>query len=110
MQNRIVPSMAALLAVAGFVHPPVLEAQTASAARPITVATRLERLSRERAARWTGAAPGIFCAPAPLTERPGSPGELARPHVVPLEEAFLDAATVKRTFAVRLQPLNRPIR
>jgi hypothetical protein len=112
MQYRIVPSVAApvLLAVAGFVRPPALEAQTASAARPITVATRLETLSRERAARWTGAVRVIDCAPAPLTERPGSPGELARPHVVPLEEAFLDAATVKRTFAIRLQPLSRPIR
>jgi hypothetical protein len=112
MQYRIAPAVAApvLLAVAGFTRPPILEAQVASAARPVTVAMRLERLSRGRADRWTAAAPVIRCAPAPLTERPGSTAELARPHVVPLEEAFLDAATVKRTFAVQLQPLNRPIR
>lgn len=112
MYCRIVPAVAApvLVAIAGLIRPPVLEAQTASTARPITAATRLETLSRRRAARWTAAAPAIRCAPAPLTERPGSPAELARPQVAPLEETFLDAATVKRTLAVRLQPLNQPIR
>jgi hypothetical protein len=112
MQYRIVSAVAApvLLAVTVLTRPPLLDAQSASTARPITVATRLETLSRGRAARWTAAAPVIRCAPAPLTERPGSAAELARPHVAPLEEAFLDAATVKQTFAVRLQPLNRPIR
>lgn len=112
MQYRIVPAVAApvLLAVAGFTRPPVLPAQTASAARPIPAATRLEILTGERAARWAASAPVIRCAPAPLTEHPSSSGELARPRVAPLEEAFLDAATVKRTFAARVQPFNRPIR
>jgi hypothetical protein len=109
MQYRIVPAVAAtvLLAVAGLFRPPVLDAQTASAARPLTVATRLEALARGRAARWSAATPVLRCAPAPLTEPPGSATELGRPRVVPLEEAFLDAASVKRTFAARL---NRPIR
>ena len=112
MQYRMVFTVAApvLLATAGLIRPPVLEAQTASAARPLTAATRLEALSRRRAARWTAATPAIRCAPAPLTERPDSPARVARPRVAPLEEAFLDAATVKRTLAVRLQPLNQPIR
>jgi hypothetical protein len=111
MQHRILAVAAPiLLAITGLTRPPVLEAQTASAARPIKVATKLETLSRERAARWTAATPVIQCAPAPLTERPGSAAELRRPQVAPLEQAFLDAATVKRTFALRLQPLGRPIR
>ena len=112
MHYRIVPAVTAslLLAIAGWSRPSPVLAQAASASRLPSVATRLGTLSRERAARWTATAPVILCAPAPLTERPGVAGELARPHVAPLEEAFLDAAIVKRTFAVGVEPLNRPLR
>lgn len=112
MRYRIVPAVAApiLLAGAGLVRPPALKAQIASAAHSIPATTRLEVLTSERAARWAASAPVIHCAPAPLTERPGSAGELTRPHVAPLEEAFLDAATARRTYAVRVPPLDRPIR
>jgi hypothetical protein len=34
-------------------------------------------------------------------ERPGASAEAARPHVVPLEQAFLDAALVRREIAAR---------
>jgi hypothetical protein len=56
-------------------------------------------LAADRAARWAAAAPVVHCSPAPLTERPQASGEFARPRVAPLEEAFLDAAMVKRTYA-----------
>jgi hypothetical protein len=110
MQYRIIPPAvgSVVLASAGFSRPAA--AQAASAAAAIPAAVRLEALARERAARWADAAPVIHCGPAPLTERPGSAGELARPHGAPLEEAFLDAAIVKRTFAGGTQPLHRPFR
>jgi len=59
-------------------------------------AAKLDDRSRERVAEWRQAAPSIHCGPAPLTERPGSAAELARPRVLPLEAAFLDAAIVRR--------------
>ena len=46
-------------------------------------------------------APNINCSPAPLTERPGVQAEYARPHVVPLEESFADAQSVKRSMTYR---------
>jgi hypothetical protein len=111
MQYRIIPAVVpVLLAIAGFSRPSALQAQAAAAPQLIPAATRLGTLSRERAARWAEAAPLIRCAPAPLTEHPATAGEFARPHVAPLEEAFLDAAAVKRTFVVRAEPLKRPIR
>jgi hypothetical protein len=112
MHDRTLPTVAALLllAVIGLTRPPRLEAQAASAVRTTTSATRLEALSAERAQRWSAAAPVLHCGPAPLTERPGWAGELARPHVTPLEEAFLDATIVKRTFAAGTQPVSRPFR
>jgi hypothetical protein len=64
-------------------------------------AVQLQVLSRERALRWAATSPAMRCAPAPLTERPTAAAEFARPRVLPLEAAFLDAATVKRTFAAR---------
>jgi hypothetical protein len=36
-----------------------------------------------------------------LTERPGAQLELARPPVVPIEESFADAQSVKRAIAYR---------
>jgi hypothetical protein len=75
-----------------------LRAQAASAAPR---AVQLESLSRVRARHWAAMTPAIRCTPAPLTERPTAAAEFARPRVLPLEAAFLDAATVKRTFAAR---------
>ena len=50
-----------------------------------------------------GSAPRLHahCSPAPLTERPGVQAEYARPHVVPLEESFADAQSVKRSMIYR---------
>ncbi|HEY3012825.1 MAG TPA: hypothetical protein VGJ36_08775 [Gemmatimonadales bacterium] len=109
MQHRAVSALVApvLLAVAGFSHPLELQAQAAAAPQPESTATQLASLSRERAARWAGAAPVVHCAPAPLTERPGVAGELARPHVAPLEAAFFDARIVKRTLAARAPRSDR---
>lgn len=61
----------------------------------------LSALSRYRTIRWTTSSHVIRCAPAPVTERPGVETEFARPHVVPLEEAFADAQAVKRAVAIR---------
>lgn len=112
MQYRLIAAVTAplVLAIAAVGRPPGLQAQTASSPRPIPAALQVGSLSRERAARWAGASPVIHCSPAPLTERPGAAAELARPHVVPLEEAFLDAAIAKRTFAARTQPLGGRVR
>ena len=70
-----------------------------AAPRVGATAMQLAALSWQRAANWAGTAPVIHCGPAPLTERPGSAAELARPHVIPLEAAFLDAVTLRRTLA-----------
>jgi hypothetical protein len=112
MQYRIFPAVTApaLLALVGLSGSPALHAQSLSASRPIPAATRLETLSKERAARWAAARSVIHCSPAPLTEQPGSAAALARPHVAPLEEAFLDAAIVRRTFAAGSEPLRRRAR
>jgi hypothetical protein len=99
MQYRIVSVSAplALLATVGFARPSTLQGQARSASRPVSVATQMRILAADRAVRWAAAAPVVHCSPAPLTERPQASGEFARPRVVPLEEAFLDATMVKRT-------------
>ena len=61
----------------------------------------LDALSHYRAVRWATSARAVRCAPAPLTERPGVQAEYDRPHVVPLEESFADAQSVKRSMAYR---------
>lgn len=94
--TRRAVATAVMLAIAGFAFPPAVQAQAISVDRPVPVAVRLAALSTKRAARWAAAAPVIHCSPAPLTEPPGSAGELARPRVAPLEDAFLDAATAAR--------------
>ncbi|HEV8456205.1 MAG TPA: hypothetical protein VGQ24_15000 [Gemmatimonadales bacterium] len=100
MQQRAIALVAALiLGIAGLAVPPPLHAQAAATAA--TRAVQLESLSRERARHWAATMPALRCAPAPLTERPTTAAEFARPRVLPLEAAFLDAATVKRTFAAR---------
>jgi hypothetical protein len=102
MHSRINAALTApmFLAVAGFATPGALSAQTVSA-RPSPAMLQLGALSQARAERWADATPAIHCAPAPLTEWPAAAGEARRPQVAPLEEAFLDAAVVKRTFASR---------
>jgi hypothetical protein len=96
MQHRAIALVAPLvLGIAGLAVPRALHAQAATAPR----AVQLEFLSRERARHWAATTPAVRCAPAPLTERPTAAAEFARPRVLPLEAAFLDAATVKRTFA-----------
>ena len=98
MQSRsaVAYALPVLLSIAGVTTPSVLRAQTEVALRPNPVAAELGRRTQSRAARWAAEAPVIHCGPAPLTERPGAAAEVARPRVVPLEEAFLDAAIVKR--------------
>ena len=106
MQHRAIALVAPLvLGLAGLAVPPVLHAQAAAAAPR---AVELESLSRERARHWASTTPAVRCAPAPLTERPTAATEFARPRVLPLEAAFLDAATVKRTFAARGGRVPRP--
>jgi hypothetical protein len=102
MQHRAITLIAPLLVgIAAVAVPAALPAQSAAAARSVATA-QLETLSRERVRRWVAMTPTIRCAPAPLTERPTASGEFARPRVVPLEAAFLDATIVKRTFAARV--------
>jgi hypothetical protein len=103
MQYRTVPALLApvLLTMTGVSRASTLHAQTAPVTHPRPAPLQLGTLSRERAARWAAAAPVIHCSPAPLTERPGTAGELARPRLTPLEDAFLDAVLVKRTLATR---------
>jgi hypothetical protein len=99
MQHRAIAVVASLVfGIAGLAVPPALHAQAATAAPR---AVQLESLSRERARHWAATTPAVRCAPAPLTERPTAAAEFARLRVLPLEGAFLDAATVKRTFAAR---------
>src|ERR1700694_4102119 len=102
MQSRIKAALTAsiFLALAGVATPRTLSAQTVSA-RPSPAVLQLGALTRERAERWADATQAIPCSPAPLADRPAAAGEVGRPHVAPLEEAFLDAAVVKRTFASR---------
>lgn len=102
MQSEMKAALTApiLLVLAGFATPRTISAQAASV-RPNPAVLQLGVLSRERSERWADATPAIHCAPAPLTERPAAAGEASRPHVAPLEAAFLDAAVVKRTFASR---------
>lgn len=88
-----------LAGLAGLIPTTVAQAQKAQAVPAHHLAVELSHRARMRAVRWAREAPVIHCGPAPLTERPGAARELARPRVVPLEEAFLDAATVKRTLA-----------
>jgi hypothetical protein len=103
MQHRAFPLVAPiLLGFASLAALSAAHAQGANATRTAApVAQQLALLSRERVRQWAATAPRIQCAPAPLTERPTAGAEFARPRVLPLEAAFLDAATVKRTFVAR---------
>jgi hypothetical protein len=78
------------------------QAQSPSSPQDSATAALLDVLARDRAARWSSSAPAIRCAPAPLTEQPGIAAEHSRPVVLPLETAFLDAASVKRMLVARI--------
>src|SRR3954470_393609 len=99
MRVRAIPlAVSLMVGGAGVIAPATLHAQRAAAP---TLAGQIESLSRERVQRWAATTPKIRCAPAPLTERPTASAEFARPGVVPLEAAFLDAVIVKRSVAAR---------
>jgi hypothetical protein len=107
MQYRSFAPIIALgiIGLASLASAPSLGAQARFAAesRPLALGPTelLSALSQYRAVRWATSVPAIPCSPAPLTERVGVQAEYARPHVVPLEEAFADAQTVKRSLAYR---------
>lgn len=94
-----------IIGLASLGSAPRLQAQTRFAAgtapAKLSAASLLGALSSYRAVRWASATAVIHCSPAPLTERPGIQAEFARPHVVPLEEAFADAQSVKRAIEYR---------
>lgn len=89
-----------IIGLASLGSAPRLHAQTRFAAESAptrhSAASLLGALSSYRSVRWASSSAVIHCSPAPLTERPGIQAEFARPHVVPLEEAFADAQSVKR--------------
>lgn len=103
--TTIMSSVAVLLA--GLTAAPAVQGQTRFASEPtsshLAAPALLSALANYRAVRWASTAPVIHCAPAPLTERPAAQSELARPHVVPMEEAFADAQSVKRAIAYRMR-------
>lgn len=98
-----------VIGLAGLAGAPSLHAQVrftvASSPLGLPPTALLSALSQYRAVRWATSAAAIPCAPAPLTERPGVQAEYERPHVVPLEEAFADAQSVKRSMAYRARPV-----
>src|SRR4051812_31863070 len=94
-------TMAAMFVALGMTRAAVLEAQSTRLGSTSDTATRLAIRSQQRTSAWKDAAPIIHCGPAPLTERPGASADAARPHLAPLEQAFLDAAVVRREIAAR---------
>jgi hypothetical protein len=98
-----------VIGLASLAAAPSLHAQArfASEAGPVMLSAGplLTALSNYRSVRWASAATVIHCSPAPLTERPGVQAQFARPHVMPLEEAFADAQSVKRAMEYRARAL-----
>lgn len=94
-----------VIGLASLASAPSLSAQMRFAARPSPVGLPptelLSALSQYRAVRSATSIPALLCSSAPLTERPGVEAEYGRPHVVPLEESFADAQSVKRSIADR---------
>ena len=94
-----------VIGLASLAGAPSLQAQTRFAAESSPLAlpptSLLSALSQYRAVRWATSVRAILCAPAPLTERPGVQAQYDRPHVMPLEESFADAQSVKRSTAYR---------
>jgi hypothetical protein len=103
--TTIISSAAVVLA--GLTAAPAIQAQARFASQPtsshLAAPALLSALANYRAVRWASASPVIHCAPAPLTERPGAQLELARPAVVPMEESFADAQSVRRAIAYRMR-------
>ncbi|HEY4648604.1 MAG TPA: hypothetical protein VIG95_05820 [Gemmatimonadales bacterium] len=93
--------MTTLMTIVAVSRVPTLQAQSPKTEWANDTASRLAARSRERAIEWIEAKPVIHCAPAPLTESPSAADEAARPHLAPLEEAFLDAAIVRGEVAAR---------
>ena len=100
MHGFIKTLSSAAVGLAGLAAAPALQAQARFVSEPsqtrISAIALGAALSNYRAVRWASTSSVIHCAPAPLTERPGIQAEFARPHVVPLEEAFADAQSVQR--------------
>jgi hypothetical protein len=94
-----------VIGLSGLAGAPSLHAQARFAAQSsppgLPPGSLLNALSQYRAVRWATSARALTCSPAPLTERPGVQAEYSRPHVVPLEESFADAQSVKRSMAYR---------
>jgi hypothetical protein len=94
-----------VVGLAAFTAAPGAYAQARYAGEPassrLSAPALLSALANYRSVRWASAAGTIHCSPAPLTERPGAHSELARPRVVPIEEALADAQSVKRAIAYR---------
>jgi hypothetical protein len=107
MQYRSVASVlsSGIIGLASLAAAPALHAQARFAAEPgplgLPPTALLSALSQYRAVRWVTSVRAIDCSPAPLTERPGVQAEYVRPHVVPLEESFADAQSVKRSMSYR---------
>lgn len=100
MQQRAIALIVPLiLGLAGATVPTSAPAQAPAVSDSMDSVARLASLARERARRWAAARPIIYCAPAPLTERPTAAAEFARPRLAPLEAEFYDAAAVKRALA-----------
>jgi hypothetical protein len=98
---------AAVIVSGGLTGVPDVQAQARFANEPASSTfsspALLSALANYRAVRWASASHVVQCSPAPLIERPGVQSELARPKVVPLEEAFADAQSVKRAIAYRIR-------
>ena len=107
MQYRSIVTIisSGVIGLASLTGAPSLHAQariaTESTPRGLPPTSFLSALSQYRAVRWATSARAILCAPAPLTERPGIQAEYNRPRVVPLEESFADAQSVKRSIVYR---------
>ena len=96
------------IGLASLMSVPGLQAQTrfpAASGPVLSAGSLLTALSSYRSIRWASSARVLHCSPAPLTERPGVQAEFARPRVVPLEEAFADAQSVKRAMEYRARPV-----
>jgi hypothetical protein len=100
IRNLTAPTVGAITIALG--TPASSNAQSPGSRQESATAALLDVLARDRAARWSSSAPSIHCAPAPLTEQPGVAAERSRPAVLPLETAFLDAASVKRMMVARI--------
>jgi hypothetical protein len=94
-----------VIGLGGLAAAPTVHAQARFAAESgplgLPPTSLLSALSEYRAVRWATSVPAMYCSPAPLTERPGIQAEYTRPQVVPLEESFADAQSVKRSMAYR---------